>query len=194
MYLYATLSLIIAYLFGAIPFGLLVAKWKGVDIRTLGSGNTGATNVFRMIGPIPGVMVFTADFLKGFLACWLMHVVAPQAFGLIALAGALAIIGHSYSIFMKGKGGKSAATGLGVLCFLSPLITIVIAVIFIVIAKATRYVSLATLICATLVPLAFLWSRQPAPYLLLAAIGSMLIIVRHRANIERLRKGIENKI
>ncbi|MFA5928472.1 MAG: glycerol-3-phosphate 1-O-acyltransferase PlsY [Candidatus Margulisiibacteriota bacterium] len=186
--------LALAYFLGAIPFGVLIAKAKGVDLQKFGSGNTGATNVFRALGLVAGGTAFLADGAKGYLACWLMNWFLPDQYLMITLAGAFALIGHSYSLFLKGKGGKGAATGVGIMLFLAPVITLIIAITVAVLIFTTRYVSLATLTAATLTPVLFIIYRQPTEYLFLAVVAGVFIWYKHIANMKRLVVGTENKI
>jgi len=130
---------IFAYLLGSIPFGLMIAKIYNVDIRRQGSGNIGATNVFRSLGLVPGILAFGLDFGKGTLAVYVGYWVGgyPQ---LILLMGIAAIFGHMFSLFLKFKGGKGAATGLGVLAGLTPDIFVIAAILTLAIILVTRYV------------------------------------------------------
>jgi glycerol-3-phosphate acyltransferase PlsY len=188
------LLLVVAYLLGAVPFGVLVARMCRVDIQKLGSGNTGATNVFRVLGPGPGLLVFALDFLKGVLACAMMQWLYPNAYAAITLSATFVLVGHSYSIFLHGKGGKSAATGLGILAFISWPIAVALAVIAAVIIKVTRLMSVATLTVATLVPILFLMTQQPLPYVVLGTFAMGLIWIRHIPNVKRLLAGEEHSI
>ncbi|MFH1428914.1 MAG: glycerol-3-phosphate 1-O-acyltransferase PlsY [Candidatus Margulisiibacteriota bacterium] len=189
-----SLLLLCAYVLGSIPFGVIVARLKGVDIQKVGSGNTGATNIYRNLGVVPGAIVFIADMIKGYAACWLVGFFLPGSYWPITLAGLLVIFGHNVSIFLKGKGGKGASTGVGVLLFISPLITAIIFVVVIIIIKTTRYVSVATLTAATIMPIIFIITAQPAAYLCLVLLSMVLIWYKHIPNIKRLVDGTENKI
>ena len=187
-------ALILAYLLGAIPFGIIVARVCGVDILSKGSGNSGATNVFRALGPFPGALVFFADMLKGFLACTIASSLSGGNPLLIAGAALLAILGHNYSIYIKGKGGKGAATGVGVLLFISWPITICLILLVVIVVWLTRYVSLATLIISLLTPLVFIVTQQPTPYVGLSLLVCFFIWLKHIPNVKRLVNGTENKI
>lgn len=188
------LSFILAYFMGAIPFGIIVAKGCGVDLLTKGSGNSGATNVFRTLGPLPGATVFLADMIKGLAACGVASWLSSGNTWSIAGAALIAILGHSYSVFLKGKGGKGAATGVGILFFVSWKITIGLLILTVLIVASTKYVSLASLTIAATTPLIFIITRQPLPYISLALIACVLIWVKHIPNIKRLLAGTENKI
>jgi acyl phosphate:glycerol-3-phosphate acyltransferase len=187
------LILVGSYLVGAIPFGYLVARAKGIDIFKVGSGNIGATNVTRALGRGAGLLVLVLDMLKGVIPA----VVAYQVLGrqeLAFLAGAFAVVGHTLSPFLRFKGGKGIATGMGALIGTSPLVALGAALVFIVLMIITRIVSFSSLIGAILViPLAIFFRDPP---LLIAAyvLVVLFIIYRHRANIKRLREGTEPKL
>jgi glycerol-3-phosphate acyltransferase PlsY len=204
----------IAYLLGSIPFGLLVGKAKGIDVRTAGSGNIGATNVGRLLGKKFFFLVFFLDLLKSFvpmlIASWLVHRIAPQQrdarlYLLWLLVGFAAVIGHMFSVFLKFKGGKGVATSAGVMLGLVPYYTlpgIVSVVVFILVFFATRYVSLGSMIGAGAFPLAYLaigkargWPvfGEQWPLLVFAVLMAVLIVYKHRSNIQRLLAGTENR-
>lgn len=185
--------LLLAYLLGSIPIGYLIGRWRGLDIRRYGSGNIGATNVFRTLGLGPGLLVFILDLLKGSVAVWLMIGLNNDPW-LVILAGGLAIIGHTFSIFLNFKGGRGAATGLGVLLAVAPEIFFFTIIIVAIIIAVTRYVSAGSILGAVIVALAFSLTDRPLPYTLLAWIVAWLIIVRHIPNIKRLIAGTEAKI
>jgi len=188
------LLFLLSYLLGSIPFGVIVSKFFNVDIQKVGSKNIGATNVFRVLGPLPGSFVFLADLLKGYLSCFIMSYYYPNNYWFIVIAALLVLIGHSHSIFLEGKGGKGAATGLGVLFFISYKITILVIFSFLIIVLLTRYVSVATSIMVILIPILFLWTRQPFPYLMISLSAGFFILFKHIPNFKRLQKGEENKI
>lgn len=188
------ISSTLAYFLGAIPFGIIVAKACGVDILSKGSGNSGATNVLRSIGPIPGAIVFLADMFKGLLSCLLASTISQGDPAIIALAALLAILGHNYSIFLKGKGGKGAATGVGVLFYISWPLTLLLLFLATAIIALTRYVSVASLVNATVAPVAFYLTGQPLPYVLLAILVCIFIWIKHIPNVKRLIAGNENKL
>lgn len=186
-------TILFAYLLGSIPFGLLIARWQGIDIRQQGSGNIGATNVFRTLGAGSGTIVFILDLLKGTIPVIIVQCFTNNPW-LIILTGFTAIIGHTFPIFLKFKGGKGVATGLGVLLGIAPEIFIGAAIIAALIILTTRYVSLASMTTAVLVMLAFWGMQKPLPYTILTAVITILIILRHRPNIKRLLAGTEAKI
>ena len=196
----AVIACLAAYLIGSIPFGLLVARLRGVDIRTVGSGNIGATNVFRCIGKKWGILVFVMDFLKGFISAGLLplllekHEIAPAEIPLILAA--LAVAGHNWPIWLRFKGGKGIATSAGALLGVAPVAVGMAAAVWLAAFFLLRYVSVASLLAALtvgiapwtpLLPDASPWLRAVLGLLALAAI------IRHRANIKRLCQGNENR-
>ncbi len=196
------LSLIASYLLGSIPFGLLAAKCKGVDIRQHGSGNIGATNVWRVCGWRFGLPVFVLDVLKGVAAVWLARWLAVRFSGDVAwteIAAAMAcIIGHSFPVWLGFKGGKGVATSLGVFLGLMPLPSVIALTIWIAIFKMSGYVSLASIVAAVLLPaiaigMQFTSWKYGWPVCGFAVVAGLLIIARHRSNIARLRAGTENR-
>ncbi|MFC1571675.1 glycerol-3-phosphate 1-O-acyltransferase PlsY [Candidatus Margulisiibacteriota bacterium] len=184
---------IASYLIGSIPFGYLIARLWKIDIRQAGSGNIGATNVLRTLGPIPGSIVFTLDLLKGALPIFLAQRITSDP-RLIILAGLCVIIGHMFSVFMKFKGGKGAATGLGVLLGIAPDIFLGAVILTALIIGLTRYVSVASIIMSILITAAFYFLNRPLPYTIVAATVAVLVIIRHGPNIKRLISGTEPKI
>lgn len=188
------LSLIgITYFIAAIPFGLLVARLKNINLREIGSGNIGATNVYRAMGAKYGILVFIFDAVKGGIPTYVATLVDPNPLFHI-LIGAIAVTGHSLSCYVKFKGGKGVATGAGVIIALSPIIGLVMIILAAILIYVTRYVALTSIVCAIATPLLFYILKYPLAYVgMFAAIG-IFIIVRHRSNIERLLKGTENKV
>ena len=187
-------SSIIAYLLGAIPNGLIWGKliWQ-TDLREHGSHNIGATNAWRTLGKTAGFLIFALDFLKGFLSVYIASVLVGTPLSMV-LAGVLAIVGHSCSIFLKFKGGKGVATGLGVIVMLMPLEALIIFLVWLIIVKISGYVSLGSVIAAALVPLLFYVGGYPLEFIIFGVLAAVLIIVRHHANIVRLLNGTESKI
>lgn len=190
--------LALAYLLGAIPTGYLFARFvKGVDLRQVGSGNIGATNVLRAFGWGPGLAVLAADVAKGALvagplASWLS--VAPG--GWVAAAGGLtAVLGHDYTVFLGMRGGKGVATSCGVLLVLAPRSTLATLAVFAVIVRATRMVSAGSLAGALALPL-FLWllGEREAPALCLSLLLAALVWLKHIPNLRRMLAGTENTI
>ena len=182
-----------AYVAGSIPFGALLGWAKGIDLRQVGSGNIGATNVARAMGKGWAIAVLAADACKGFVPVWL-----GRHFGLsstvIALAGAAAIIGHMFTLFLRGRGGKGVATSLGVALALSPIAALVGFVAYAVVFAATRLSSLGSLLGVWSFALLFVLREQPErPLIALAIGGAVLVTLRHRENIARLVRGEEKR-
>jgi glycerol-3-phosphate acyltransferase PlsY len=187
-----------AFLLGSIPTGYLVARAKGIDIRQHGSGNIGATNVFRTLGKPLGILVFVFDALKGFAAVWFaLTFGGPSAWpGIIAAVAVIA--GHNYTPWLGFKGGKGIATSAGVLIALMPWAVLAIALVWFAVFFATRYVSLASICAAAALPVAVgaLWfygCGGNGPLLGFSALIAALAIWRHRSNIERLMAGTEHR-
>ena len=187
-----------AFLLGSIPTGYLVAHAKGIDIRQHGSGNIGATNVFRTLGKPLGILVFFLDALKGFAAVWLAMRYGGESAWPGILAAVAAIAGHNYTPWLGFKGGKGIATSAGVLIALMPWAVLAIALVWFAVFFATRYVSLASICAAAALPVAVggLWfygCGGNGPLLGFSALIAALAIWRHRSNIERLMAGTEHR-
>jgi glycerol-3-phosphate acyltransferase PlsY len=198
------LVVLIAYLLGSIPTGFLVAQARGVDIRNVGSGNIGATNVFRILGKTAGVFVLLADAAKGWLAVfvmaklvagWLFPDAGPLSRDWFAIcAGVAAILGHNYTCWLHFKGGKGIATSAGVLVALVPVPLVIILSIWIVVFALSRYVSLASISASFALPFAAWVVGESTAITLVTAALAVLAIYKHKANIQRLLKGTENRI
>ena len=202
-----------AYLLGSIPTGYLVARAKGVDIRTVGSGNIGATNAFRVLGKPAGVFVLLADALKGFAAVAVivhfyqeLHDLLPGVFTVEAItrpellwnlgvvAGLCAVLGHNYTCWLKFKGGKGIATSAGVYFALAPLAVSIALALWIVLFVVTRYVSIASLAAAIGLPTA-VWLTKESVLLGIVTTGlGVLAIYKHKGNIQRLLAGTESRV
>jgi glycerol-3-phosphate acyltransferase PlsY len=200
-----------AYLLGSFPTGYLAGKLlKGIDIREVGSGSTGATNVLRTLGKVPGAIVLLVDCLKGVLAILLagfLFNIAPsynlipttvevttwQPY-LVILAGTAALLGHSKSIFLGFTGGKSVATGLGILLAMSWQVGLSTLGVFALVVAISRIVSLSSISGAIVVSIFMVIFQQPLPYILFTIVGSLYVIWRHSTNIQRLIAGTEPKI
>ncbi|MEA3545698.1 MAG: glycerol-3-phosphate 1-O-acyltransferase PlsY [Thermodesulfobacteriota bacterium] len=183
-----------AYLIGAIPTGVILTRLTGgEDIRSAGSGNIGATNVYRVAGRKLGVMTLVGDCLKGVVPL----LMAQQGFSLaetgIALVALAAFIGHCYPIYLGFKGGKGVATALGIFLVLSPVSVLCLLVVFALILWKWRYISLASISAAAVVPLLVLLFESSLPLVVATLIIAAMVIWKHRVNIERLRSGTENK-
>lgn len=193
------LILIIAYLLGSLPFGLILAKlFGGGDVRKAGSGNIGATNVLRVVGPLAGILTLLLDAAKGWSAVSLAERVTHEQTTDMVLAGFLAMIGHCFPVWLGFRGGKGVATAAGVFLALCPSAFLAALVLFIVVVSFWRYVSLASLAAAAALPLLvyLLWAPRFAPPESVT-LGSLaiaaLVIVQHRGNINRLARGEEPK-
>lgn len=201
------------YLLGSIPTGYLVAKARGIDIRTVGSKNMGATNVFRTLGKGPGIFVLFIDALKGFAAVTLvinfypeLHDLLPKVFpvegmtyrdvrfGFGIVAGIAAVLGHNYTCWLQFKGGKGIATTAGVFLALAPAAVGIAIVVWIVAFATTRYVSIASILAAVALPTAVWFTQENLALRIIAIILGVLAIYKHRANIQRLRNGTEHRI
>ncbi len=187
---------IIAYFTGSIPTGYIVVKaFKNQDIRTIGSGSTGATNVKRIMGKKWFFIVLLLDAIKGMAPVFLAKAIYPDTYGIAAVAGAICVIlGHSKSIFLGFSGGKSVASGVGTILALNPLAGLVIAIIWAIITYFSKYVSLGSIIALSLSPVVMWYFKSPAAYIAYCVVGAIYIIYLHRENIKRLVKGEENKV
>jgi glycerol-3-phosphate acyltransferase PlsY len=187
------LAVVAAYLIGGIPFGLIIVRlMTGSDVREAGSGNIGATNVLRTTGPIAGVLTLVLDAAKGWIAVWLADRLTGGSELWMSLAALAVLVGHGWSIYMGFKGGKAVASFVGAYLYLTPVAVLALFVLFVFLVAWTRYLSLGSVICAGLFPLACWMILHPGWPVLLSSIGAaILIIERHRGNIERIRKGEE---
>ena len=203
-------SFLVGYLLGSLPFGYLVAKAHGVDIFKAGSGNPGATNVKRVLGAKAGHTVFALDLLKGALASsWSVLSYTSVSVGVSANGNALiygedwrllglvgvigAVLGHSFSLFTRFKGGKGVATAAGGVLVLMPVSCLIGGAVWIATFYATRYVSLGSILAAIAVPTASWLRGNPLPLNIVVTILGLFVIVRHRENITRLLQGTESK-
>jgi glycerol-3-phosphate acyltransferase PlsY len=191
-----------AYALGSIPTGYLVARAKGVDIRSVGSGNIGATNVFRILGKPAGIFVLVFDGLKGFAACawfadWIIKsfsISTSDEVYLRLVAGLAVVLGHNYTCWLRFKGGKGIATSAGVLAGIVPLALVIILGLWLVLFAVTRYVSIGSLAASFTLPFAtWLTTKDWTLTLVTGAMGA-LAIYKHKANIQRLLDGTENRI
>jgi len=183
---------VLAYLLGSIPFGVVLARLKQVDLRQHGSGNIGATNVSRTLGKTAGILTLIGDCGKGYLAVWIAEqLLEPQ--WAVAVAGLMAFLGHVFSIFLKFKGGKGVATGLGVFLYLMPWAGLSSIGVFAVSLVFTRYVSVSSILAAISIPWLGYYFNAPEPSLYVATAAGIVTTLRHRDNIQRLVNGTENK-
>jgi acyl phosphate:glycerol-3-phosphate acyltransferase len=184
---------VLAYFAGSIPFGLVVGRlFYGVDVRERGSGNVGTTNVFRVLGKRAGVAVLICDMLKGYIPAAIAAALFHPWFAIFIAAAP--VVGHVYSIFLKGKGGKGIATGAAVVLALVPVVFLIVIAVWIVLVVTTRYVSVASLVASFLVPVLTLAFREPLPYEIAAVLVAVLVWWAHRGNISRLFAGEENRV
>lgn len=187
------LPILLGYLAGSVPFAYLLARLKGIDVRSAGSGNVGAANVLRTTGPWRGVIVMSLDVAKGIGAVAIAHMLAGGT-ALIALSGAAAVVGHVYPVWLRFHGGKGVAVAAGVFTVLSPGATAMAAGLFLIIAWITRYVSLASIAATLALPPAAWIVGAPLSVILVAAGTAILILFRHRTNWSRLRRGTERRM
>jgi glycerol-3-phosphate acyltransferase PlsY len=188
----AALLIVFSYLSGSIPVGYLLGRLSGLDVRQVGSGNIGATNVARVAGRTQGVLTLLGDAAKGFIPVLLSSYLG-FSLEVSALAGAAAFLGHLFPLFLKLQGGKGVATALGVLVWLAPAGTLILAGIFLATALSTRTVSLSSLIAAGAAPVLFWSLAYPPPVVALSLFVAVMITLRHRDNIRRLFAGVEPK-
>ena len=193
MFLLYLLLIIASYFIGAIPTGVVLARaFSGKDIRQEGSGNIGATNVTRVLGKKLGALTLVGDLLKGFLpVCVGSYLVS--SLNVVCLMGCAAFLGHLFPVYLKFKGGKGVATALGVFLYFAPLVILIVVVVFIAVVGISRYVSLGSLIAAASMPLLLVIIGSPKPVVLLSMAFALLIFIKHKANIQRLLNGTENK-
>lgn len=185
--------MIVAYILGSIPNALWIGKvFKGIDVREHGSKNTGSTNAARVLGAKLGILTLILDISKGAIPALIATMLLDSSISVI-LVGICAILGHSFSIFMKFKGGKAVATTVGVFIVLVPGAILLAAVIFFLVFGITRYVSLSSMIGAISLPIWIILFYKNIPLTIFGIIIAILIIVRHKSNIQRLLNGTESK-
>ena len=185
--------MIVAYILGSIPNALWIGKvFKGIDVREHGSKNTGSTNAARVLGAKLGILTLILDISKGAIPTLIATMLLDSSISVI-LVGICAILGHSFSIFMKFKGGKAVATTVGVFIVLVPGAILLAAVIFFLVFGITRYVSLSSMIGAISLPIWIMIFYKNIPLTIFGIIIAILIIVRHKSNIQRLLNGTESK-
>lgn len=199
------LCLLASYLLGSIPFGLVMARMlKGVDLRQVGSGNIGATNAMRVLGKPLGLVAFLLDLAKGLLPTWLPPIVAAAAVAeldevapllFVSSCGTAAVVGHCFPLYLRFHGGKGVATGCGAIVGVDPIVFVVSGVVWLVVLSVSRYVSLASMAMGVAFPIVAAFRIPDAPAFTAAcALLTVLVLVRHRANIARIRAGSEPKI
>jgi len=193
------LAIILSYLLGSTPTSYIVGRlWKGIDLRKHGSGNVGATNTFRVLGPIPGVTVLLVDILKGLVAVLFITrlVLSGSISGewIKVFCGLAAICGHNWTVFLKFRGGRGVATSIGVFFGLVPQAIGITMIVGVAIIALSRYVSLGSISGAILFPILVYHFKISLPYLFFSLLASLLVIIKHIPNIKRLIKGKENKL
>ena len=186
----------LGYLLGSFPSGYLAGRWcAGVDIRQLGSGSTGATNVLRQVGKGPALVVFLVDVFKGSAAVILARaLLGAGAYGWLVAAGLAALAGHIWPIWLGGKGGKAVATGFGMLLGLVPAVGLACLGVFLTSLALSRIVSISSVLAAASLPLLMAGAGAPGAYLGLGVVAAVMVIWRHRSNLTRLLKGEEPRL
>ncbi|MDA8215862.1 MAG: glycerol-3-phosphate 1-O-acyltransferase PlsY [Nitrospiraceae bacterium] len=185
--------IIISFIIGSIPTGLLIAKSKGIDLRKVGSGNIGATNVLRAVGKEAALFTLLGDIAKGAVPVAIAKTLALDTLD-AGIVGLSAILGHNFSLFLKFKGGKGVSASIGVLLAFSPYVAIFTIVLWLLTAKWTRYSSLSALVSFGLLPLSIYMIDHSKEKMIIAVAITVLIYIRHAANIKRLIQGTESKI
>jgi glycerol-3-phosphate acyltransferase PlsY len=197
------LLIILAYLIGSIPTALIISKkFFGIDIRDFGSGNMGATNAFRVLGPKYGTLIMVLDVLKGMIAVGLFYFLPYyltnelERTNFMMGLGLAAVIGHIFPVFANFKGGKGVATLLGMLIAVQPIVAVCCIGVFLVVLFLTRYVSLSSILGAIMLPVCVLWiwNEHELSYRAFALLVALLVIITHQKNISRLLKGAESRI
>lgn len=186
---------LVSYLFGSIPTGYVAGRLRGVDIRTAGSGNIGATNVFRTLGKTAGIIVLVIDAFKGFAACRFVPLffAASPPENLEIVGGLAAILGHNYTCWLKFKGGKGIATSAGVLLGWMPWGLALVLTVWLVVFAASRYVSLASIVAAVALPAAAWLTTGSFRMILIGTLVGAMAVYKHRSNIRRLLDGTEHR-
>lgn len=191
------IPLVLSYLIGSISFSVVIGKFiLGIDVREHGSGNAGATNTLRTLGKTPAIAVLALDLFKGVLAVWIAKWIVPEELWVAAASGVLVVVGHNWPLYFGFKGGKGVATTLGVAATLCFLPTLIASIIIVAIIALTRYVSLGSLVFATVLPVLIwlLYDPVPLEILYVSFIFTVFTYVRHRKNIANLLRGEENKL
>jgi glycerol-3-phosphate acyltransferase PlsY len=190
-----TLILVGAYLLGGVPFGYLLVRWRsGQDVRTMGSGNIGATNVLRTSGRAAGIVTLLLDIAKGYFAVWAAGRLTSGDVTWMSAAAVAVMLGHAFPVFLKFRGGKAVASFIGAFLCLTPLPLIAVVAIFFAAVAIWRYISLGSILAAGCFPLAVWMISRPSAAVLAAALFSgAFIIWRHASNIGRLRAGAEHR-
>ena len=187
-------SLVIAYLLGAIPFGFLLVKFtKGADVRASGSGNIGATNVLRTSGKAEGIATLLLDIAKGFFAVWIAAKLTDDSSLWTSLAALAVMAGHAFPVFLQFKGGKAVASFIGAFLYLTPLPLAIALLLFVAVVARTKHISAGSILAAAAFPFGVWMILHPPVEVTLAAfIAGAFVVYRHSSNIQRLRAGTEN--
>lgn len=188
------IALLFSFFVGAIPFGVFIGKMRGIDVRAAGSGNIGATNVWRLLGPKAGTAAFILDVSKGVVGVVLGHLLLKDNEVGIALCGIAAVLGHSFSPFLGFKGGKGIATSLGALLALMPLVGVLCFVIWGVMLGLTRMVSVASVVACVALPFMAFYLQDSKPFFVVALLMGIIAFVKHIPNLKRVAAGTEPKV
>lgn len=189
------LTFVACYLIGAIPFGVLVGRACGIDVRSVGSGNIGATNVYRTLGPKAGIPVFLLDVGKGLVAPWIARwQLGPTQHSAIAICAVLAVIGHTFSVFIGFRGGKGIATSLGAMFGLAPVPALFSFALWAVMVAISKYISVASIVASLAVPIVAWVAGAPREYVMVIGAMGLIALVKHIPNMKRLRAGTEPKL
>lgn len=183
------ICVLIAYLIGSINFSIIICKFKNIDIKKVGSGNAGATNMVRALGKKYGVIVFLLDFLKGAVSCAIARFFAED---FVIFAGIFAILGHIFPLYHGFKGGKGVSTTYGAVAVINIWVALIVGLMHLILIKVTGVVSVSTLISFVILPFAFWIFDNNVYQIVLCAVISVIVIYAHRSNIKRLIKGEEN--
>ena len=191
----AIIALIASYFLGAIPFGLIAGKLRGIDVRAAGSGNIGATNVWRTLGPKYGAAVFALDVAKGFAAPTLARIlVSSNEHEVAAACAALAILGHTFSLWLRFRGGKGIATGFGAILGLVPVVAIGCLLAWLAALGLSRMISVASIVACVGAPLGLYLTHAPAAYAWVVAPLAVVAVLKHLPNVRRILNGTEPKV
>lgn len=187
--------LILSYLIGAIPFAYIISKvFKNIDIRKHGSGNPGATNVYRTVSKPLGILTFICDALKGFVPVFFVTLINPSSYLIVLLVALVTILGHIYTVFLNFKGGKGVATGCGIFLAINPIATLICLAVFAIILALSKYVALASIFAAITLPISLFLLDATKEILVFSIFIAGIVIFRHMSNIKRILNGTENKI
>ena len=187
--------LVFSYLLGAVPFGVLISRgFYKVDIRAHGSHNPGATNVWRVLGAKPGAATLALDIAKGAVAVLVSRLLFPDEIGTRVAAGMASIVGHNWSVFLKGKGGKGVATSAGVFLALMPIHAVVALAVFLIFFLTTRHVSVGSMAAAIALMVSSFALPTPGMLRGLVVVASLMVLVKHVPNMKRLARGEEPKV